>query len=98
MATRCMVPLAAVLLARHDNARMAKRNVARKAKAPSLQESADSLGAVSPRSAPPSGDLADVWKSLAGLGVPAQALVEAQREYIAEATSIWNRLLMPPAA
>ena len=77
---------------------MAKRNVARKAKAPTLQESADSLGAASAPPAPPGGELADVWKSLATLGVPADALAAAQRDYIAEATSIWNRLLMPPAA
>jgi len=77
---------------------MAKRNVARKAEAPSLQESADSLGAASVPATTPGGDLADVWRSLAGLGVRADALAAAQRDYIAEATTIWNRLLMPAAA
>ncbi|HEY3633609.1 MAG TPA: class I poly(R)-hydroxyalkanoic acid synthase, partial [Caldimonas sp.] len=46
----------------------------------------------------PGGDLADVWKAIAGLKVPAEVLAEAQRAYLVEATAIWNRLLVPGAA
>ena len=38
---------------------------------------------------------AKAWKSLAGVGLPAEALAAAQGDYVAEATAIWNRLLMP---
>ena len=51
-----------------------------------------------PDAAPPRRDLAEVWKSLAGIGVPAEALATAQRDYISEAATIWNRLLMPAAS
>jgi polyhydroxyalkanoate synthase len=40
-------------------------------------------------------DSGDVWKSLAGLGLSADALAAAQREYLAEASAIWNRVLTP---
>ena len=36
-----------------------------------------------------------MWKSLAGLNLPADALAEAQREYLVDAAAIWNRLLVP---
>jgi poly[(R)-3-hydroxyalkanoate] polymerase subunit PhaC len=38
-------------------------------------------------------DLGEVWQSLAGLGLPADALAAAQRDYIEEAGAIWNRVL-----
>ena len=60
----------------------------------SLQASADSLGAWS-RMAVPGAELAEVWKSLANIGVPADALAAAQSDYLTDATTIWNRLLMP---
>ena len=69
---------------------MAKKSEPRADEMTSLQASADSLGA-----ATPGAELAEVWKSLASIGVPADALVAAQRDYITEATTIWNRLLMP---
>jgi polyhydroxyalkanoate synthase subunit PhaC len=74
---------------------MAKKNEARQAKATSLQASADSLGASSRMAAPAAADLVEVWKSLAGIGVPADALAAAQRDYLSEAAKVWNRLLMP---
>ncbi len=40
-------------------------------------------------------DPGDVWKSLAGLALPAGALAAAQRDYVDEATAIWNRILLP---
>ena len=61
----------------------------------SLQASADSLGASSRMGAAPGAELAEVWKSLASIGVPAEALAAAQRDYVTDATTIWNRLLMP---
>src|SRR4051794_6325537 len=78
---------------------MAKKSEARPPKATSLQATADSLGASVRTGAPPgAADLAEVWKSLASIGVPADALAAAQADYLAEATTIWNRLLMPSAA
>jgi polyhydroxyalkanoate synthase len=74
---------------------MAKRNEVRQAKATTLQASADSLGATTPIAATPGAELAEVWKSLACVGLPAEALAAAQGDYVAEATAIWNRLLMP---
>ena len=74
---------------------MAKRNEVRRAKAEPLQASADSLGASRPGVAAPGADLTEVWKSLAGIGLPAPALAAAQCDYLADATAIWNRLLMP---
>ena len=74
---------------------MAKKSEARQAKATSLQASADSLGASSRMGAPSGADLAEVWKSLASIGVPAEALAAAQRDYVTDATTTWNRLLMP---
>src|SRR4051794_23805087 len=74
---------------------MAKKSEPRAAKTASLQASADSLGASVPAGATPATQLAEVWKSLAGVGIPADALATAQRDYVAEATTIWNRLLMP---
>jgi polyhydroxyalkanoate synthase len=38
-------------------------------------------------------DLGEVWQSLAGLGLPADVLAAAQREYVEEAGAIWNRVL-----
>jgi len=61
----------------------------------SLQASADSLGASSRMGAAPGAELAEVWKSLASIGIPADALAAAQRDYLSEATTVWNRLLMP---
>jgi polyhydroxyalkanoate synthase len=77
---------------------MARRSDARQAKAPTLQESADALGAANNGIGMPGGDLADVWKAIAGLKLPAEVLAEAQRAYLVEATAIWNRLLVPGAA
>jgi polyhydroxyalkanoate synthase len=77
---------------------MARRSEARQAKAPTLQESADALGAANNGIGMPGGDLADVWKAIAGLKVSAEVLVAAQRDYLVEATAIWNRLLVPGAA
>ena len=77
---------------------MARRSDARQARAPTLQESADALGAANSGIGMPGGDLADVWKAIAGLKVPAEVLLEAQRDYLVEATAIWNRLLVPGAA
>jgi polyhydroxyalkanoate synthase len=74
---------------------MAKRSAARHASAPTLQESADALGATHDGAGTPGGDLLDVWKSISALNVPAEVLAEAQREYLVEAAAIWNRLLMP---
>src|SRR4051812_44734816 len=74
---------------------MAKKSEPRAAKTASLQASADSLGASASPAATPGSQLADVWKSLASVGIPAEALAAAQQEYVAEATTIWNRLLMP---
>jgi len=74
---------------------MAKKSEARPPKATSLQASADSLGASGRTGTPPGADLAEVWKSLASIGVPADALAAAQADYLTEATTIWNRLLMP---
>ena len=39
----------------------------------------------------------DAWAPLVSLGLPPEALAEAQRDYMAEAGTIWNRLLQPPA-
>src|SRR5215218_7727755 len=77
---------------------MAKRSVARQPRAQTLQESADALGAANDGLGRPGGDLVDVWKSIAGLNLPAEALAEAQREYLGEAAAIWNRLLVPGSA
>ena len=41
--------------------------------------------------------LHDAWAPLVGLGLPAEALAAAQREYMAEAGAIWNRTLQPAA-
>src|SRR3982751_4148128 len=79
-------------------ARMAKRSEARQAQTPTLQKSADALGAANDGAGHPGGDLADVWKSIAGLGLPAEALADAQRDYLVEATAIRNRLLVPGSA
>ena len=38
-------------------------------------------------------DLGQVWQSLAGIGLPAEALASAQHEYVEEAGAIWNRVL-----
>jgi len=38
-------------------------------------------------------DLGQVWKSMAGIGLPAEALATAQREYVEAAGAIWNRVL-----
>jgi polyhydroxyalkanoate synthase subunit PhaC len=38
-------------------------------------------------------DLGEVWKSLAGIGLPAEALAVAQRDYVEAAGAIWNRVL-----
>ena len=77
---------------------MAKRSAARHASAPTLQESADALGAANDGAGTPGGDLLDVWKSISALNVPAEVLAEAQREYLVEAAAIWNRLLVPGGA
>jgi polyhydroxyalkanoate synthase len=74
---------------------MTKKSEPRRAKAASLQASVDSLGASLPAAATPGAQLEEVWKSLATIGIPADALAAAQRDYVAEATTIWNRLLMP---
>jgi polyhydroxyalkanoate synthase subunit PhaC len=44
-------------------------------------------------------DLGEVWRSLASLGLPTEALAAAQRDYIEHAGAIWNRILAaaPPA-
>ena len=70
---------------------MAKKSEPRADEMTSLQASADSLGPSSRMGAA----LAEVWKSLASIGVPAEALAAAQRDYVTDATTIWNRLLMP---
>ena len=77
---------------------MAKTSVARQPRAQTLEESADSLGAANDGPGTPGGDLLDVWKAMAKLNVPAAALAEAQRDYLVEATAIWNRLLVPGSA
>jgi polyhydroxyalkanoate synthase len=77
---------------------MAKSSEARRPTAQTLQESADALGAANDGPGTPGGDLGDVWKSFAGLSLPADALAEAQREYLREAAAIWNRLLVPGSA
>ena len=77
---------------------MARRSAARQASAPTLQRSADALGAANDGPGTPGGDLLDVWKSISALNVPAGALAEAQREYVVEAAAIWNRLLVPGSA
>ncbi len=77
--------------------RSERRSEARQPKAPTLQESADRLGAANDGIGTAGGDLADVWKSIAGLGLPAEVLAEAQRDYLVDATAIWNRLLVPGA-
>jgi polyhydroxyalkanoate synthase len=74
---------------------MAKRSGARRPQAPTLQQSADALGAENDGPGRPGGDLADVWSSIAALQVPPGVLAEAQREYLVEAGAIWNRLLLP---
>ena len=74
---------------------MAKRSAARPASAPTLQDSADALGARNDGPGTPGGDLLDVWKAISALNIPAGALAEAQREYLVEAAAIWNRLLVP---
>jgi len=74
---------------------MAKKRAARQDELTSLQASADSLGASSRMGAAPGAELAEVWKSLASIGIPADALAAAQRDYLSEATTVWNRLLMP---
>jgi polyhydroxyalkanoate synthase len=33
----------------------------------------------------------DAWKAMSGLGVPGEALLKVQREYLADATELWNR-------
>jgi polyhydroxyalkanoate synthase len=38
----------------------------------------------------------EAWAPLVGLGLPAEALAAAQRDYMAEAGAIWNRMLQPP--
>src|SRR6188474_1218012 len=74
---------------------MAKKRAARQDELTSLQASADSLGPSSRVGAPAGTELAEVWKSLASIGVPADALAAAQRDYVSEAATMWNRLLMP---
>jgi polyhydroxyalkanoate synthase len=37
----------------------------------------------------------EVWQALAGLGLPREALATAQRDYVDEATALWNRVLAP---
>jgi len=76
---------------------MAKKREARPNELTSLQASADSLGAAGRIGAPPGAELAEVWKSLASIGVPPDALAAAQRDYVSEAAKIWNRMLMPSA-
>jgi polyhydroxyalkanoate synthase len=44
---------------------------------------------------PPGTELAELWKCLANIGVPPEALAAAQRDYVSEAATIWNRLLRP---
>ena len=78
---------------------MMKRNEARRVKAGTTpQESADSLGASAGAVGLQDPGLAEIWKSLAGVSLPAEALAAAQSNYLAEATAIWNRSLMPSAA
>jgi polyhydroxyalkanoate synthase len=74
---------------------MAKKREARADEATSLQASADSLGASSRKGLAPGAELAEVWKSLASIGVPPEALAAAQRDYVSEAATVWNRMLMP---
>ena len=35
----------------------------------------------------------EVWKALAGLGAPSEALTTIQRDYLTEAAALWNRSL-----
>jgi len=74
---------------------MANRNQARPVKPNPPEFNADSLGARKAPPATPGAELAEVWKSLAGIGLPPQALAAAQADYVKDATAIWNRLLMP---
>jgi polyhydroxyalkanoate synthase len=37
----------------------------------------------------------EAWKALAGLRSPVAALVDLQKQYLEEATAIWNRVLQP---
>jgi len=74
---------------------MAKKREAGLDETKSLQASADSLGAASRMGVPPGTELAELWKSLANIGVPPEALAAAQRDYVSEAATIWNRLLRP---
>ena len=76
---------------------MDKKSEARQDELTTLQASADSLGALSRMGMPPGAELAELWKSLANIGVPADALAAAQRDYVSEAATVWNRLLMPSA-
>jgi polyhydroxyalkanoate synthase len=45
----------------------------------------------------PMPDIDAAWKSLAGIGLPAEALAAAQRDYVEQASAIWNRVLAPAA-
>ncbi len=77
---------------------MANRSAARRAPSATLQESADALGASGDGGQTPGADLLEVWKSISALNVPPEVLADAQREYVAEAAAIWNRLLTPGGA
>jgi polyhydroxyalkanoate synthase len=77
---------------------MAKKNAARRAEAPTLPHGADALRALGGGAMTPGGDFAEAWRAIAGIDLPAQALANAQREYLVEATAIWNRMLVPGSA
>ncbi|HEY2190233.1 MAG TPA: class I poly(R)-hydroxyalkanoic acid synthase [Caldimonas sp.] len=77
---------------------MANKSEARPLRAPTLEETFHALGAANGGPGTPGGEVVEAWKSIAGLSLPAEALAEAQREYLAEATAVWNRLLVPGSA
>jgi polyhydroxyalkanoate synthase len=68
--------------ARHDNRSMkTKQHPAARAEPAAAPGSAAAMTAV----------FGDAWKAMSGLGVPGETLLKVQREYLADATELWNR-------
>ena len=44
------------------------------------------------------GDFGAIWKSMAGLSLPAPAMLEMQQAYLAQSAALWNQSLQAPAA
>ena len=67
---------------------------ARRARKPAASPAGPVPKAPRPAPALPPG-VTDAWAPLVNLGLPAGAIAAAQRDYVAEAGAIWNRMLQP---